>query len=401
MVGWRWWCDEVMVVRRCGGGAAEVIDGGDDIGVVDVVVVAWWCCRGRRWCGEGRRQWPDVGQKKVTMVEMVNQGRSGPVERVVVVGCGWPEAAPVAGKYAEEEFVIENEDEEKTNNGTFLMVQSLIKVTLDSSYFSDNASSLDDDAMQNEYNNLCEISLKIINKNKILKTKRELLENEILELKEKIKRLERNKAIDIECESCQELHLENDKLKESQAKLVNDTSMRTLYFNLYVSIVGGANHKFIRKPIEAAIESPAFGGALEIQLEADLIKMERPGKRPVKASMFPYKNNVCLQIRKHLYSPRLRRVFSDVLYKKENKRVLEMLEKVESYVTYGQNTLLNVLLVIPEMQPIELRCEGSFEGFIGIENYWPSLVSIVTGAGKSKVAQTSEYTITFSSGVRK
>ncbi|GJW22619.1 hypothetical protein Tco_0033241 [Tanacetum coccineum] len=94
MVGWRWWCDEVMVVCRCGGGAAEVMDGGDDIGVVDVVVVAWWCCRGRQWCGEGRRQWPDVGRKKVTMVEMVDRGRSGPLERVVVVGCGgWPTTA--------------------------------------------------------------------------------------------------------------------------------------------------------------------------------------------------------------------------------------------------------------------------------------------------------------------
>ncbi|GJY79056.1 hypothetical protein Tco_0484857, partial [Tanacetum coccineum] len=93
MVGWRWWCDKVMVVRRCGGGATEVMDGGDDIGVVYVMVVAWWCCRGRRWCGDGR-QWPDVGRKKVTMVEMVDRDRSGPVERVVVVGCGgWPTAA--------------------------------------------------------------------------------------------------------------------------------------------------------------------------------------------------------------------------------------------------------------------------------------------------------------------
>ncbi|GJY07754.1 hypothetical protein Tco_0374808 [Tanacetum coccineum] len=89
MVGWRWWCDEVMVVRQCGGGAAKVMDGGDDIGVVDVAVVAWCCCRGRRWCGEVPRQWPDVCQKKVTMVEMVDRGRSGPVERVVVVNCGW------------------------------------------------------------------------------------------------------------------------------------------------------------------------------------------------------------------------------------------------------------------------------------------------------------------------
>ncbi|GJS46326.1 chaperonin CPN60-2, mitochondrial-like protein, partial [Tanacetum coccineum] len=34
-----------------------------------------------------------------------------------------------------------------------------------------------------------------------------------------------------------------------------------------------------------------------------------------------------------------------------------------------QNTFLNVLLVVPEMQPIKLRCEGSPEGFVGIENY--------------------------------
>ncbi|GKB35641.1 hypothetical protein Tco_0880583 [Tanacetum coccineum] len=101
MVGWRWWCDEVMV-RRCGGGAAEVMDGGDDIGVMDVAVVAWWCCRGRWWCGEGGRQWSDVGRKKVKMVEMVDRGRSGPV---VVVGCGWSEATPVAEKYGEEECV--------------------------------------------------------------------------------------------------------------------------------------------------------------------------------------------------------------------------------------------------------------------------------------------------------
>ncbi|GKC96932.1 hypothetical protein Tco_1162374 [Tanacetum coccineum] len=105
MVGWRWWCDEVMVVRRCGGKTAEVIYGGDDIGVIDVEVVVWWCCRRRRWCGEGRRQWPDVGRKKVMMVEMVDRGRSRPVERVVVVGCGWPEAASVARKYGEEECV--------------------------------------------------------------------------------------------------------------------------------------------------------------------------------------------------------------------------------------------------------------------------------------------------------
>ncbi|GJV11320.1 zf-CCHC domain-containing protein [Tanacetum coccineum] len=114
----------------------------------------------------------------------------------------------------------ENEAEDKINEETCHMSQSSNKVTLDSSYCSDNASSLDDDSTQIEYNNLCEISLKFINKNKILKTKRELLEKGILELNEKIKKLERNKEIDIECQSCQQLRLENAKLKETQAKFV-------------------------------------------------------------------------------------------------------------------------------------------------------------------------------------
>ncbi|GKB74392.1 hypothetical protein Tco_0935804 [Tanacetum coccineum] len=82
----------------------------------------------------------------------------------------------------------------------------------------DNASSLDNDNMQIEYDSLCEISLKIINKNKILKTKRDLLEKEILELNEKIKKLERSKEIEIACKSCDELKLENAKLKETQVK---------------------------------------------------------------------------------------------------------------------------------------------------------------------------------------
>ncbi|GJS58991.1 hypothetical protein Tco_0653775 [Tanacetum coccineum] len=109
------------------------------------------------------------------------------------------------------------------------MAQSSNEVTLDSSHYSDNASSFDDDKMQIEYNNLCEISLKIINKNKILKTKRELLEKEILELNEKIKKLERNKEVDIGCESCQQLRLDNAKLKENQIKFVKfDKSANSL-----------------------------------------------------------------------------------------------------------------------------------------------------------------------------
>ncbi|GKB96376.1 zf-CCHC domain-containing protein [Tanacetum coccineum] len=114
----------------------------------------------------------------------------------------------------------ENEVEDKAIDETCLMAQSSNVLTLDSSLCSDNASSFDDDSMKIEYDNLCEISLKIINKNKILKTKRELLEKEILELNEKIKKLERNKEVGISCESCQQLHLENAELEETQVKFV-------------------------------------------------------------------------------------------------------------------------------------------------------------------------------------
>ncbi|GKB95750.1 zf-CCHC domain-containing protein [Tanacetum coccineum] len=114
----------------------------------------------------------------------------------------------------------ENDAEDKTNDETCLMAQSSNEVTLNSSCYSDNASSLDNDNMQIEYDSLCEISLKIINKNKILKTKRDLLEKEILELNEKIKKLERSKEIESACKLCDELKLENAKLKETQVKFV-------------------------------------------------------------------------------------------------------------------------------------------------------------------------------------
>ncbi|GJY98638.1 hypothetical protein Tco_0516068 [Tanacetum coccineum] len=121
-----------------------------------------------------------------------------------------------------------NDAEDKTNDETCLMAQSSNEVTLNSSYYSDNASSFDNDNMQIEYDGFCEISLKIINKNKILKTKRDLLEKK-LELNEKIKKLKRSKEIESACKSCDELKSENAKLKETQVKFVKfDKSDNTL-----------------------------------------------------------------------------------------------------------------------------------------------------------------------------
>ncbi|GJX77027.1 hypothetical protein Tco_0323838 [Tanacetum coccineum] len=102
-------------------------------------------------------------------------------------------------------------------------------VTLNSSYYSNNASSLDNDSMQIEYDSLCEISLKIINKNKFLNAKRDLLGKEILELNVKIKKLERSKEIEIACKSWEELKSENARLKETQVKFVKfDKSANSL-----------------------------------------------------------------------------------------------------------------------------------------------------------------------------
>ncbi|GJV63130.1 zf-CCHC domain-containing protein, partial [Tanacetum coccineum] len=51
----------------------------------------------------------------------------------------------------------ENDAEDKTNDETCLMAQLSNEVTLNSSYYSDNASSLDNDTMQIEYDSLCEM----------------------------------------------------------------------------------------------------------------------------------------------------------------------------------------------------------------------------------------------------
>nr|GEV01674.1 retrovirus-related Pol polyprotein from transposon TNT 1-94 [Tanacetum cinerariifolium] len=110
----------------------------------------------------------------------------------------------------------ENDAEDKTNDETCLMAQSSNEATLNSSCYSDNTSSLDNDNMQMEYDSLCEISLKIINKNKTLKTKRDLLEKELLELNEKIKKLEKSKEIEMAC-----VGFNNDKASTSGTKTMS------------------------------------------------------------------------------------------------------------------------------------------------------------------------------------
>ncbi|GJZ71659.1 retrovirus-related pol polyprotein from transposon TNT 1-94, partial [Tanacetum coccineum] len=111
------------------------------------------------------------------------------------------------------------EDDEKVKDETCLVAQASSEVCSESSYFSDENSSIDDLVLDNEYDKLCKMSLKIITKNKRLKATRNNLEKELSILKEKVSTLEKNKGVDLECVKCHMLKVENEKLKEETIRL--------------------------------------------------------------------------------------------------------------------------------------------------------------------------------------
>ncbi|GJY19754.1 hypothetical protein Tco_0391245 [Tanacetum coccineum] len=110
------------------------------------------------------------------------------------------------------------EEDEKIQDETCLVAQAPNEVCSESSYFSDENSSIDDLALDNEYDILCKMSLKIITKNKKLKATRNSLENELRELKAKLSTLEKTGS-DLDCVKCHTLKIENEKLKEEFTRL--------------------------------------------------------------------------------------------------------------------------------------------------------------------------------------
>ncbi|GJW50752.1 zf-CCHC domain-containing protein [Tanacetum coccineum] len=110
-------------------------------------------------------------------------------------------------------------NDKKIQDETCLVAQAPNEVCFESSYFSDENSSIDDLALDNEYDKLCKMSLKIITKNKRLKAIRNSLENELRELKDKLSTLEKNKGVDIDCAKCHTLKIENEMLKEESTRL--------------------------------------------------------------------------------------------------------------------------------------------------------------------------------------
>ncbi|GJW11150.1 retrovirus-related pol polyprotein from transposon TNT 1-94 [Tanacetum coccineum] len=111
------------------------------------------------------------------------------------------------------------DDDEKVKDETCLVAHASSEVCSESSYFSDENSSIDDIALDNEYDKLCKMSLKIITKNKRLKAIRNSLENELRELNDKLSTLEKNKGVDLECAMCHVLKIENEKLKDESTRL--------------------------------------------------------------------------------------------------------------------------------------------------------------------------------------
>ncbi|GJS87566.1 zf-CCHC domain-containing protein [Tanacetum coccineum] len=111
------------------------------------------------------------------------------------------------------------EDDEKIKDETCLVAHASSEVCSKSSYFSDENSSIDDLALDNEYDKLCKMSLKIITKNKRLKATRNSLENKLRKLKDKLSILEKNKGVDLDCAKCHALKIENEKLKEESTRL--------------------------------------------------------------------------------------------------------------------------------------------------------------------------------------
>ncbi|GKD95714.1 zf-CCHC domain-containing protein [Tanacetum coccineum] len=96
-----------------------------------------------------------------------------------------------------------DEEDESKKDGICLMALDNNEVLFNTPYYS--SSSLDSESLQNEYNKLCKFSLNIINKNKHLNAKNELLNNEAFALKKKLDQLEKNKEASVECETCAEL----------------------------------------------------------------------------------------------------------------------------------------------------------------------------------------------------
>ncbi|GJY51451.1 putative reverse transcriptase domain-containing protein [Tanacetum coccineum] len=86
-----------------------------------------------------------------------------------------------------------DEVDEKVKDEMCLVAHTSSRVCSESSYFSDENSSIDDIALDNEYDKLCKMN--------------------------KLSTLEKNKGVDLDCAMCYALKIENEKLKDESTRL--------------------------------------------------------------------------------------------------------------------------------------------------------------------------------------
>ncbi|GJS16620.1 zf-CCHC domain-containing protein [Tanacetum coccineum] len=211
------------------------------------------------------------------------------------------------------------ENDEKIQDETCLVAQAPNKVCFESSYFSDENSSIDDLALDNEYDKLCKMSLKIITKNKRLKAIRNSLENELRELKDKLSILENNKGVDLDCAKCHTLKIENEKLKEESTRLnkfeksthcLNEMLSNQkpsgdklgLGFNSFEASSSGTKEiKFVKAHKKASPDGGPInmGGPLNIQA-APKINMGPPSVMPISEKSVSFQKSILGPRPKHI-----------------------------------------------------------------------------------------------------
>ncbi|GJR54239.1 hypothetical protein Tco_1404760 [Tanacetum coccineum] len=121
----------------------------------------------------------------------------------------------------DEEYVMasdsDEDEEEKTNDEKCLMAKASNEVLSETEYFSDDQSSLDENDLDNEYSRLCKLGLKVMAKNKTLKQAKIELENEVLELKDRLSRLKKDKEAIEECVDTYTVHAVNLALRVAKS----------------------------------------------------------------------------------------------------------------------------------------------------------------------------------------
>ncbi|GKA25303.1 zf-CCHC domain-containing protein [Tanacetum coccineum] len=211
------------------------------------------------------------------------------------------------------------EDDEKVKDKTCLVAHASSEVCSESTYFSDENSSIDDIALDNEYDKLCKMSQKIITKNKKLKATRNSLENEFRELKDKLSTLEKNKGVYIDCAKCHTFKIENEKLKEESTRLnkfeksthclnemLNNQKPSSdklgLGFNLFEASSSGTKEiKFVKAQKKASPDGGPInmGGPLNVQA-APKINMGPPPATPVSEKSVSFQKSILSPRPKHI-----------------------------------------------------------------------------------------------------